>query len=141
MKFPCIDNQSAKKTKVSDMSWNSSGDILAVSFYIDNHQGPCSHFGQIKFYKFINLSSSKTFTEMTSIETNSCIKSIENHPKNNLLFVCSSFIGEIYVISAEVKAEADNILFISKIDSYFHKECVNIVKWIKFEETYVKFLI
>lgn len=139
IKFPCVNGQSTKNTKVSDMCWNSSGDILAVSFFIDNHQGPCSHFGQVNFYKFTNISGSKTFTEMTSIETNSCIKSIDSHPKNSLWFVCSSFVGEIYLISAEVKAEMDNILYISKIDSYFHKECVNIVKWIKFEENYVNY--
>ena len=41
------------KFKISDIAWNSNGTILAVTNYIDNHNGPCSHQTIIKFFKFI----------------------------------------------------------------------------------------
>jgi WD40 repeat protein len=134
MKIPCISSKSDKNTKISDVCWNSTGNTLAISYYIDNHLGPCSHTGKIDFFKFINISESKTFKEKISIETNTCIKSIDSHPKFPSSFTCSSFIGEIYLINLSASDDVDHIQNISKVDSYFHKECVNLVKWIKFED-------
>ena len=47
--------------------------------------------------------------------------------------MCSSFTGEIYIVNLS-EPDNDQIKHISKIDSYYHKECVVIVKWVKFED-------
>ena len=133
MRLPCIENNSEKYTKISDISWNSTGNILAISYFVDNHLGPCSHTGKINFLTFSNISESKSYKEKISIELNSCVKSIESHPKFPNMFICCSFIGEIYLINLEDDKEKDPIKYISKVDSYFHKECVVVVKWVKFE--------
>jgi WD40 repeat protein len=84
--------------------------------------------------KFSNISESKNYKEKITVETNTCIKSIDSHPKFPSVFVCSSFIGEIYLINLSEASDADQVQNISKVDSYFHKECVNLVRWVKFEE-------
>jgi WD40 repeat protein len=134
MKITCISSNSDKNLKISDVCWNSTGNTLAISYSIDNHIGPCSHTGKIDFFKFSNISESKTFKEKITIETNSCIKSIDSHPKYPSIFTSSCFIGEIYLIDVSENKDVDQIQCISKVDSYFHKECVNLVKWIKFED-------
>jgi hypothetical protein len=124
-----------KSSKISDGCWNSSGSILAVSFFVDNHIGPCSHQGLISFYKF--NSSSKKIESYIEVDTNSCVKSLDSHPKNSNLFVCGSYSGEVYLIdltNQNTDTDSDPIKFISKIDSYLHKDCVNFVKWVKNEE-------
>ena len=140
MRIPCIEKHMEKNTKISDMTWNSNGTVLAISFYIDNHIGPCSHTSFIYFYKFTNINESKSFSSKISLDTNACIKSIDSHPTLGNLFVAASYIGEIYLINIS-NTDKDLIDCISKIDSYFHKECVVSVKWIKYEEgVYVIFL-
>jgi hypothetical protein len=122
-----------KSSKFSDACWNCTGSILAVSFYVDNHIGPCSHQGLISFYKLNNSALSKTLDCKIEVETNTCIKSLDSHPKNSNLFVCGSYSGEIYILDIS-EEESDPIKYISKIDSYFHKDSVNFVKWVKNEE-------
>ena len=72
-----------------------------------------------------------------TIETNSCVKSIEANPRLAHIFVASTYIGEIMLIDLSQK---DQIQCTSKVDSYFHKECIIAIKWINFntDENYVK---
>jgi hypothetical protein len=145
VRIPCISNNSSKFTKISDICWNSSCKVIGISYYSDNHLGPCSHTGVINFLTFesfpdvitVNSStqsnkssaSSKSLQQkFQTIETNSCIKCIDSHPKNPNHFIAGSFIGEIYLINLEL--EKDQIMNISPIDSYFHKETVIAVKYI-----------
>jgi WD40 repeat protein len=141
MRLPLIDNKFQNDTKISDMCWNSSGNILALSYYVANHLGPCSHSGYINILKFGNFSQSKSFKEKIQIETNSCVKCIDSHPKNPSLFVCSSYTGEISLIDLS-NENGDYIKNVSHIDSYFHKDCVISVKWTKteYEGNHVRYI-
>ena len=126
--------------KISDMTWSCKGNILAVSYYIDEHIGPCSHIGYILFY-FINsfnpdfkssAVNTKTYSNSTKIELNSCIKCIEKHPTINNIFIAGSYKGEIYYIN--IGNEKDLIEYTSKLDSCFYRECVVSVRFVKMEE-------
>ena len=141
MRVPLIDNKSQSDTKISDMCWNSSGNILALSYFVSNHSGPCSHSGYINILKFGNISQSKSFKEKIQIETNSCVKCIDSHPKNPSLFVCGSYTGEISLIDLS-NENGDYIKNVSHIDSYFHKDCVISVKWTKteYEGNHVRYI-
>lgn len=132
MRLSCLQMNPTKNMKISDICWSSNGSTLGISYYFDNHIGPCSHQSTITFLKFSNFSESKTFKEKIEIETNACIKSIDSHPKVPNIFVCSSYIGEIYLIN--ISQENDQIQYISQISSNFHKECVTVVRWINFPD-------
>jgi WD40 repeat protein len=125
LSFPCLD---FKGYIISDIAWNHN--ILAISYFIDNHQGPCSHFGYISF---ITIENDK-FKAKTNIETNSCIRAIEAHPSRRHLFAACSYIGEVYLLNTSLE---DQIQYISKIDTCFHKEPIVSVKWISYEKDYL----
>jgi len=109
------------------MCWNSNGHILALSYYVDDHIGPCAHPMLINFFEFEDLNKDKNFKNKTILETSSCIKAIEPHPKKANVFSACSYLGEILYINLNNK---DQIQYTSKIDSYLHKELVINVKWI-----------
>ena len=132
MRLPLIGKDCLSNTKISDISWNSSGNILAISYFVDDHYGPCSHLGSVTFLKFGNFSDSKCLKEKIQVDTNSCIKCIDSHPTNPSLFVGGSYTGEIYLINLSNEND-DYIQFISRVDSYFHKDCIVSVKWTKRE--------
>ena len=121
------------KNKISDISWNSTGNVLGISYYIDNHQGPCCHQTYITFLKFEGNINDKKYSKI-DIDTNACIKSLEGHPELANIFIACSYIGEIYYINLNLN---DQIEYISKIDSNFHKECIVGIKWIYYDNTYV----
>ncbi len=122
--------------KISDIAWNSNGTVLAITNYIDNHQGPCSHQTNITFLKFEGNISDKNYTKI-EVETNACIKAIEGHPTLPNFFIACSYIGEIYLINLNL---TDQIECLSKIDSNFHKECIVGLRWILYEKIYVKLI-
>lgn len=142
MRIPCIQNNSPKNTKISDICWNANGKTLAVAYYVDDHNGPCSHTGLINFLSFDSFEA-KTFKGKAQIEMNSCIRSISPHPKNPNIYAAASYLGEISLINLEESNKDDAaIKYTSPIDSYFHKECVINVKWIKYDEgNYVLILL
>ena len=125
--------------KVSDMVWNHNGSVLAVSFFIDDHIGPCAHTNLISFFKFNSTFKPKgnlltPYEEKIELETNACIKCLDSHPTISNLFVAGSYIGEIYLINlANNENKKDLVDCISKIDSAFYKETVISVKFVKYE--------
>ena len=121
--------------KISDIAWNSNGTILALTNYIDNHQGPCSHQTNITFLQFIGIISDKKYNKV-EFETNACIRAIEGHTSLPNIFIACSYIGEIYYINLNL---TDQIEFLSKIDSNFHKECIIAVRWVLYEKINVIF--
>ena len=146
-KFPTINMDSNTKNKkifISDMVWNKNGDTLAVSFYEDVHIGPCAHGGVIKFFIFNSFYSKQEGEEQTSetvdyknieLETNSCIKCLDSHPKINNIFIAGGYNGEIYYINLSKGTNTkDYIEYISKIDSAFYKECIISLRFIKYDE-------
>ncbi len=60
--------------------------MLAISYFIDNHQGPCNHSSVINIYKFENIHKTKSFKEKISIDTNV----IKNYDKLKIFRVVSS---------------------------------------------------
>jgi len=84
IKFPSlIVNEENKKYKISDMTFSHNGTILAVSFYIDQHIGPCSHSGLINFYKFDNLNKIIQKNENKNQENEENEKNQEEDNNNN----------------------------------------------------------
>lgn len=69
-RIPTIDNSLSKNSKISDSCWNSRGNMLAISYFVDNHQGPCNHPSAIYVFKFENIVKSKMYKEKISIDTN-----------------------------------------------------------------------
>lgn len=121
-------NDLPKKSEISDIAWNSNGSYLAVCYYINNHIGPCSHQMFLNIFHFEDLNKDKFFKEKISLDVNSCVKSIEAHPKKSNIFAFSTYLGEISLIN--LNNEKDQIQYTSKIDAYFHKELVISIKWI-----------
>ncbi|MCQ2820332.1 MAG: hypothetical protein MJ252_23950 [archaeon] len=129
-----------KDLKISDMVWSSNGNYLAVSYFFDDHIGPCSHTTFISFFKFDSFNpesknsniNTKTYSSKIEVEFNSCIKCITAHPLINNVFVAGSFRGEIYYIN--IGNEKDCVEFSSTLDSCFYRECVVSIKFIKVEE-------
>ena len=103
-KFTSISSdQKNPNLKVSDMVWNHNGSVLAVSFFIDDHIGPCAHTNQISFFKFNSSFKSKgtsltPYESKIEIETNACIKCLDSHPTISNFFIAGSYIGEIYYL-------------------------------------------
>lgn len=137
MRMTLITNALPKNSKISDFCWNSNGHILAVVYYLDDHNGPCNHQMLINLFEFEDLNKDKNFKSKTVIETNSCISAIEAHPLRSFLFCACSYLGEVLLININNK---DQIQYTSRIDTYFHKELVVSVKWIDLfkNENYVK---
>ncbi len=143
LKFPSLKSDE-QKYQISDMIWNKNGSVLGVSFFIDDHIGPCPHTGNIIFFKFEDLSSFnnnnegkilKSYSSKIELETNSCIKCIDSHPSISNLFVAGSYNGEIYLINLGLYESGKDIIeFSSIIDSTFYKECVISVKFVKYED-------
>lgn len=143
-KFPTIvikdEDLTKHKKYISDMVWNKSGNTLCVSFFEENHIGPCSHNGILKFFIFDSFYSSGGEEEYTinykviDLEVNSCIKCLDSHPSIGNIFIAGGYNGEIYYINLGKENSKDYIEFISKIDSNFYKECVVSAKFIKYEE-------
>lgn len=106
---------------------------MAIAFYTDDHIGPCSHTGLVTFIKYNQINNTLKILDKSEIETNNCIKSIDSNPRLPYIFVMGSFSGEIYLIDFS-SGDKDSIKYISKIDSYFHKESVNVVKFVMNEE-------
>lgn len=122
-----ITNDLPKKSKISDFSWNSNGHIMGISYYIDDHIGPCNHQMLLNFIEFDELNQDKSFKKKYVVDTNSCVKAIEAHPLRSNIFAACSYLGEIMLINLN---EIDQIQYCSKIDSYFYKELITNVKWI-----------
>lgn len=139
-KFTSISSdQKNPNLKVSDMVWNHNGSVLAVSFFIDDHIGPCAHTNQISFFKFNSSFKSKgtsltPYESKIEIETNACIKCLDSHPTISNIFIAGSYIGEIYYLNlANNDDKKDLIECISKIDSSFYKEEIISVKFVQMD--------
>uniref|UniRef100_A0A8D8V8Y5 WD repeat-containing protein 34 n=2 Tax=Cacopsylla melanoneura TaxID=428564 RepID=A0A8D8V8Y5_9HEMI len=83
---PKIDN---KQIKVSCVSWNCTGSLLAVGFCSEQHNAWCSHAGLINFYNTEKSSPSR------SITTKSCVTSLSLHPYELSLVAAGMYSGEV----------------------------------------------
>ena len=89
LRIPTIDNNLARGSKISDSCWNSRGNMLAVSYFIDDHQGPCNHQSIVYVFKFENILKTKMYKEKIAIDTNVIIL---------FCFIYVLFIYFIYVL-------------------------------------------
>ena len=82
----------------------------------------------------------KNYIEINVISNlfKSCIKCLDAHPKNPNLFAIGTYFGEIILIDL---LSPESILYSSKIDNYYHKECIISVKWVKNDNEYVKLIV
>ncbi|KAI5740560.1 hypothetical protein M8J76_005075 [Diaphorina citri] len=83
---PKIENT---KIRVSCVSWNCTGSLLAVSFCSEEHDTWCSHDGIINFYNTEKSIPSR------SIKTKSCVTSICMHPYEVSLVAAGMYSGEV----------------------------------------------
>lgn len=77
------------KIKVSCVSWNCTGSLLAVGVCSRDHDTWCSHGGLISFY------NTEKSAPTRSIKTKSCVTCISMHPYELSLVAAGMYSGEV----------------------------------------------
>ncbi|XP_050527583.1 cytoplasmic dynein 2 intermediate chain 2-like isoform X2 [Daktulosphaira vitifoliae] len=95
--------------KISAISWNCSGDNLAVATSQHNHLEWCNHLNFIFVYSMTDIAKNKNII-VNKIEVTSCINCLATHPTNEHLITAGLFNGEILICNTEVFDGCMNII-------------------------------
>lgn len=110
-----------------DVSWNSTGTVLAIAYGAPTHSDWCSHESVIAIWNIQRKDFNHNKPNLT-IETDSCMTAIEFHPEKPALLAAGKFNGEIIIW--DIGKDDDMHL----TDLPAHREIVTGIHWIQNKE-------
>lgn len=115
------------KFHVTDLSWNSTGSVVAASFGQLEHEDWCTHRTSMCTWN-LDRTGIKEDKPDTTIEIDSCLMCVAFHPKNPAIIAGGNFNGE--VLLWDLSREDDMLIATSGLGEDAHQEPVSKVYWI-----------
>lgn len=116
------------KFSATDVSWNSTGSVLAISYGHTDHQSWCIHEGHVCVW-FLDQRGLDPSRASVSIASPSCAMSVAYHPTEPALLSSGTFSGEVCVWS--IVSDTDQLVARSGLYHNGHHEPVSQVMWIE----------
>ena len=110
----------------TSISWNSTGNMLAVSYGKIDILGWCKNPGAICCWSIFNKKFNSNIPDMI-IDHPSCLMCVKYHPTIPSLLIAGSYHGEIILWDL---TNIEQPLAISEIIDYSHKEPIRELQWI-----------
>lgn len=112
----------------SSVSWNSSGNIVAVSYSSTAHSGFCEHISGFSCWNLVKRSFDCNSPD-TDFETPCCVSALSFHPILPSVIAIGLYTGEIRIYDISL-AVGEELVCASGMEDYTHNEPVNKIKWV-----------
>ena len=112
----------------SNLAWNCTGSILAVSYGKQDHNGWCNHQSCLTIWsindRHLNINKGDIHISLPS-----CLMCISFHPIKPSIIAGGLYNGEIRIWN--ISNDDEPLLMSSKIDNLFHREPITSITWVK----------
>ncbi|XP_047119540.1 cytoplasmic dynein 2 intermediate chain 2-like [Schistocerca piceifrons] len=109
------------EVKVTGVSWNCNGSILAVASSAVKHEAWCDHRGSVSLYSVSRKNFDATAAPQKTLETTSCTTALAYHPYVPSVLAAGTFSGHVIVWKEGGEIEMSSCL---------HKDMVSQVLWL-----------
>jgi len=128
-----------KPLACTDISWNSTGNLLAVSYGRINHVGWCLESGYIAIWNIYDVNSPDQ-PYVIEVEESYAMK-VAFHPLSHNMLGVGTYDGSIKVYSLHLDTGSDTLMASSQISNSSHRDAINSLIWLSHRKDRSKTLL